>query len=50
MKNQIILLLSALVITFLTGYIESVTDADFPITGTFGINGKKGLTPTSNWR
>ena len=41
MKNQIILLLSALVITFLTGYIESVTDADFPITGTFGINGKK---------
>jgi hypothetical protein len=41
MKNQIILLLSALVITFLTGYIESVTDADYPITGTFGINGQK---------
>ncbi len=41
MKNQIILLLSALVITFLIGYIESVTDADYPVTGTFGINGKK---------
>ncbi len=41
MKNQIILILSALVITFLTGYIESVNDADYPVTGTFGINGKK---------
>ena len=41
MKNQIILLLSALIIAFLTGYIESVTDADYPVTGTFGINGKK---------
>ncbi len=41
MKNQIILLLSALLITFLAGYFESVTDTNFPVTGTFGIDGKK---------
>jgi hypothetical protein len=41
MKNEIILWLSSIVIIFLTGYFRSVTDNDFPITGTFGIEGKK---------
>ena len=41
MKNQIILWLSSLAILFLIGYVKSVTNADFPITGTFGIEGKK---------
>jgi hypothetical protein len=42
MKNQIILWLGSLIIVFLIGYIKSVTDKDYPITGTFGIEGKKG--------
>jgi len=41
MKNQIILLLSSLVIIFIAGYIESITDPYYPVTGTFGINGNK---------
>jgi len=41
MKNEIILWLSSLAILFLLGYVISVTDADYPITGTFGIEGKK---------
>lgn len=41
MKNEIILWLSSLVVVFLIGYIKSVTDKDYPITGTFGIEGKK---------
>jgi hypothetical protein len=41
MKNEIILWLSSLVIVFLLGYVKSVTDKDYPITGTFGIEGKK---------
>ncbi len=41
MKNQIILFLSAAIITFLIGYLESVTDPNFPVSGSFGIEGKK---------
>lgn len=41
MKNEIILWLSSLVIIFLLGYVKNVTDRDYPITGTFGIEGKK---------
>ena len=41
MKNEIILWLSSLIIVFLIGYIKNVTNKDYPITGTFGIEGKK---------
>jgi len=41
MKNQIILWLSSLIIVFLIGYVKNVTGKDYPITGTFGIEGKK---------
>jgi len=41
MKNQIILWLSSLVILFLIGYVKNVTSQDYPITGTFGIEGRK---------
>jgi hypothetical protein len=41
MKNAIILWLSCLILVFLIGYIKSITDKDYPITGTFGIEGKK---------
>jgi hypothetical protein len=41
MKNEIILWLSSLVIIFLLGYVKNVTDKDYPITGTFGIEGKR---------
>ncbi len=41
MKNQIILWLSSLIIVFLIGYVKNVTSNDYPITGTFGIEGKK---------
>ena len=41
MKNEIILWLSSILIVFLIGYIKNVTDKDYPITGTFGIEGKK---------
>lgn len=41
MKNQIILWLSSLVILFLTGYVKNVTSQNYPITGTFGIEGRK---------
>ena len=41
MKNEIILWLSSMVIVFLIGYVKNVTDKDYPITGTFGIEGKK---------
>ncbi|MCW8803188.1 MAG: hypothetical protein OQK57_02230 [Ignavibacteriaceae bacterium] len=41
MKNQIILWLSSIVIVFLIGYIKNITDKDYPITGTFGIEGCK---------
>ncbi len=41
MKNQFILWFSALVITFLIGYIKTITNANYPVTSTFGIEGKK---------
>jgi hypothetical protein len=41
MKNQIILWLGSLVVIFLIGYINSITDKDYPVTGTFGIEGYK---------
>lgn len=41
MKNEIILWLSSLVVVFLIGYVKNVTDKDYPITSTFGIEGKK---------
>ena len=41
MKNQIILWLSSLILTFLIGYFKNVTEPNFPVTGTFGIEGKK---------
>ena len=41
MKNEIILWLSSFLIVFLIGYIKNVTDKDYPITGTFGIEGRK---------
>mgnify|MGYP001563961774 CR=1 FL=1 len=41
MKNQIILWLSSIVIVFIVGYIKNVTDKDYPITSTFGIEGRK---------
>ena len=41
MKNEIILWVSSLIIVFLIGYMKSVTDKDYPVTGTFGIEGKK---------
>jgi hypothetical protein len=41
MKNEIILWLSSLIIVFIIGYIKNVTDKDYPVTGTFGIDGKK---------
>jgi hypothetical protein len=41
MKNEIILWISSLILVFLIGYIKSITDKDYPITGTFGIEGKK---------
>lgn len=41
MKNEIILWISSLIIVFLIGYVKSVTNKDYPVTGTFGIEGNK---------
>ena len=41
MKNEIILWVSSILLVFLIGYIKNVTDKDYPITGTFGIEGRK---------
>lgn len=41
MKNEIILWLTSLILLFLIGYIKNVTDKNYPITSTFGIEGKK---------
>ena len=41
MKQSIILWISAILITFLFGYFNSVTNNDFPISGTIGIDGQK---------
>lgn len=41
MHKQIILWLSAFVLTFLTGYIYNITDWTYPVSGTIGIEGQK---------
>lgn len=40
-KNQIILWIASLIITFLTVYLSNLLDKNYPITSTFGIEGKK---------
>jgi len=40
-KETIILWLASFVIVFLTVYISNIIDEDYPITSTFGIEGKK---------
>lgn len=40
-KNNIILWAAAFVITFLTIYLSNLLDNDYPLSGTFGIDGKK---------
>jgi len=41
MKNQIILWSASALLAFLLGYIKAVTNINYPVTGTFGIEGKK---------
>ena len=41
MHKTIILWISAIVITFLAGYIYNITDKTYPVTGTIGVEGKK---------
>ncbi len=41
MKQSIILWLGAFIITFLSGYLQSLTSTGYPINGTVGIEGKK---------
>ena len=41
MKNEFILWFCSVILVFLIGYIKNITDKDYPITGTFGIEGKK---------
>ena len=41
MKNEIILWISSIIVVFLIGYFKNVTNADYPFTSTFGIEGKK---------
>lgn len=41
MKHQIILWAGAVVITFLAGYFESISSANYPISGTIGVKGYK---------
>jgi hypothetical protein len=40
-KNNILLWIAAFIITFLTIYLSNLLDKDYPISGTFGIDGKK---------
>jgi len=40
-KNNIILWIAAFIITFLTIYLSNLLDSDYPVSGTFGIDGKK---------
>jgi len=40
-KNNIVLWAAAFVITFLTIYLSNLLDNDYPLSGTFGIDGKK---------
>jgi len=41
MKQQLILWISSVILTFIFGYIKNVTDINYPVTGTFGIDGQK---------
>ncbi|MBT8379430.1 MAG: hypothetical protein KJN64_09380 [Ignavibacteria bacterium] len=41
MKQQLILWISSIILTFVIGYIKNITDEHYPITGTFGIEGEK---------
>lgn len=41
MKQNFILWLAAIIITFLAGYINSATSEDYPVSGTIGIRGQK---------
>jgi hypothetical protein len=41
MKNDLILWISSLILVFLIGYIKNITDKNYPVTGTFGIEGKR---------
>lgn len=40
-KNSFILWTASLVIVFLAGYISKITDENYPVSATFGIEGKK---------
>ena len=40
-KNNIILWIASFVITFLVVYLSKLVDKDYPVTGTFGIEGQK---------
>jgi hypothetical protein len=41
MKNDLILWISSLILVFLIGYLKNITDKNYPVTGTFGIEDKK---------
>ena len=41
MKQQLILWISSIILTFLIGYTRNVTDEYYPVTGTLGIEGQK---------
>ena len=41
MKQQLILWISSAILTFIIGYVKNVTDANYPVTGTFGIDAQK---------
>jgi hypothetical protein len=41
MKQQLILWLSSIILTFFIGYTRNLTDEHYPVTGAFGINGQK---------
>jgi hypothetical protein len=41
MKQNIILWLGTLIIVFLAGYLNNVTDSDYPVSGTIGVSGEK---------
>ena len=41
MKQQLILWISSAILTFIIGYVRNVTDTNYPVTGTFGIDGEQ---------
>ena len=41
MKQQLILWISSAILTFIIGYTKNVTDTNYPVTSTFGIDGQK---------